>query len=52
MKPANQTPEEGRKAVRNLTKGLDVVAKPIKSAISPIDNSQKAQQQRMNKRRP
>ncbi len=52
MKPANQTPEEGRKAVRNLTKGLDVVAKPIKSAISPIDNSPKAQQQRMNKRRP
>jgi hypothetical protein len=52
MKPVNQTPEEGRKAVRNLTKGLDVVAKPIKSAISPIDNSKKAQQERLNKRRP
>jgi hypothetical protein len=52
MKPANQTPEEGREAVRKVTRALDTVAIPAKKILSPIDNSKKAQQQRMNKRRP
>jgi hypothetical protein len=52
LKPTNQTPGEEKKAVSGITKGLDVVAKPIKSALSPADNSQKAQQQRVNKYRP
>jgi hypothetical protein len=52
MKPANQTPEQEKKAVGSITKGLDVVAKPIKSILSPVDNSKKAQQERIGKRRP
>jgi hypothetical protein len=52
MKPANQTPEQAKKAVGNITRGLDVVAKPIKSILSPADNSKKAQQERIGKRRP
>ena len=48
LKPVNQTPEQKNKAVRNLTKGLDVVVKPIKNflRVSPEQN-----QQMMNKRR-
>lgn len=52
MKPTNQTPEQEKKAVGSITKGLDVVAKPIKSILSPVDNSKKAQQERIGKRRP
>jgi hypothetical protein len=52
MKPSNQTPEQEKKAVGSITKGLDVVAKPIKSILSPADNSKKAQQERIGKRRP
>lgn len=51
LKPINQTPEQEKKAVGSITKGLDVVAKPIKSILSPVDNSPKAQQLRMNKYR-
>ncbi len=51
LKPTNQTPEQEKKAVGSITKGLDVVAKPIKSILSPVDNSPKAQQLRMNKYR-
>jgi hypothetical protein len=29
MKPANQTPEQAKKAVGNIARGLDVVAKPV-----------------------
>jgi hypothetical protein len=49
LKPVNQTPEQEKSAVRNLTKGLDVVAKPIKNflSVSPEQNKQM-----MNKRRP
>jgi hypothetical protein len=52
LKPTNQTPQQGKAAVGNITRGLDVVAKPIKSILSPADNSQKAQQQRIDKYRP
>ena len=33
MKHRNQTPEQKDKAVRNLTRAMDVVAKPVKGAI-------------------
>jgi hypothetical protein len=52
IKPINQTPEQAKTAVGNITRGLDLVAKPIKSVLSPVDNSQNAQNQRMNKLRP
>ena len=53
LKPKGQTPEEGKKAVSNLTKAMDVVAKPVKSAakavlgVGPEKNAAM-----MNKRRP
>lgn len=52
LKPTNQTPAQGKAAVGNITRGLDVVAKPIKSILSPANNSPKAQQQRIDKYRP
>lgn len=52
LKPTNQTPAQGKAAVGNISRGLDVVAKPIKSIISPANNSAKAQQQRIDKYRP
>jgi hypothetical protein len=52
IRPINQTPEQAKTAVSNITRSLDVVAKPIKSILSPVNNSQDAQNQRMNKRRP
>ena len=33
LKPVGQTPAEGQAAVQRLTRGMDVVAKPVKSAI-------------------
>jgi hypothetical protein len=49
MKPANQTPEQAKKAVGNITRGLDVVAKPVKGLLSV---GPKKNQQMINKRRP
>ena len=49
MKPANQTPEQAKKAVGNITRGLDVVAKPVKGLLSV---GPKTNQQMINKRRP
>ena len=49
MKPANQTPEQEKKAVGNITRGLDVVAKPVKGLLSV---GPKKNQQMINKRRP
>ena len=42
MRSPNQTPEEKEKAVRNLTKAMDVVAKPIKSVLSVGDEKNEA----------
>ena len=36
MKHRNQTPEQKDKAVRNLTKAMDVVAKPVKAAAKAV----------------
>ncbi len=36
MKPVGQTPEQGAKAVSNLTKAMDKVAKPIKTGIKAV----------------
>ena len=36
MKHRNQTPEQKDKAVRNLTKAIDVVAKPVKAAAKAV----------------
>ena len=36
MKPVGQTPEQGAKAVSNLTKAMDKVAKPIKAGIKSV----------------
>jgi len=49
LKPANQTPEQEKKAVGSIAKGLNVVAKPVKDFLSvgPEKN-----QQMINKRRP
>ena len=33
LKPVGQTPEQGKKAVRDLTRAIDTVAKPVKSAV-------------------
>ena len=33
MKPVGQTPEQANQAVRNLTRAMDKVAKPVKSAV-------------------
>jgi len=53
LKPKGQTPEEGKKAVGNLTKAMDVVAKPVKGAVKAVlsvgDEKNAAM---MNKRRP
>jgi hypothetical protein len=49
MKSPSQTPEQEKKAVRNLTKAMDVVAKPVKSFLNVGD---KKNQEMMNKRRP
>jgi hypothetical protein len=49
MKPANQTPEQAKKAVGNITRGLDVVAKPVKDFLNV---GPKTNQQMINKRRP
>lgn len=49
MKSPKQTPAQEKKAVGNLTKAIDVVAKPVKSFLSVGD---KKNQEMMNKRRP
>jgi hypothetical protein len=49
MKSPSQTPAQEKKAVRDLTKAMDVVAKPIKSFVNVGD---KKNQEMMNKRRP
>lgn len=49
MKSPKQTPAQEKKAVRDLTKTMDVVAKPVKSFLSVGD---KKNQEMMNKRRP
>jgi hypothetical protein len=36
MKHRNQTPQQRDKAVRNLTKAMDVVAKPVKAAAKAV----------------
>jgi len=36
LKPKGQTPEEGKEAVRRLTNTMDVVAKPVKSAVKAV----------------
>ena len=52
LKPVGQTPEEGKKAVGNLTKAMDTVAKPVKSAakavlgVSPEKNAAMMQKRR------
>ena len=51
LKPVGQTPTQEKSAVQNLTRNIDVVAKPIKAALSPADNSRKAQLDRLNKYR-
>jgi hypothetical protein len=42
MKPVGQTPEQGEKAVRDLTRAMDTVAKPIKSAVKSVKSSVKS----------
>ena len=49
MKRRDQTPAQEKKAVRDLTKAMDVVAKPVKSFLNVGD---KKNQEMMNKRRP
>ena len=53
LKPKGQTPEQGKEAVRNLTRAMDVVAKPVKSAAKAVlgvgDEKNEAMK---NKRRP
>ena len=49
MKSPNQTPKQKEKAVRDLTKAMDVVAKPIKSVLSVGDKKNEAMK---NKRMP
>ena len=51
LKPVGQTPAQEKSAVQNLTRNIDVVAKPIKAVLSPADNSRKAQLDRLNKYR-
>jgi len=52
LKPAGQTAEQGKKAVGNLTKAMDTVAKPVKSAakavlgVSPEKNAAMMQKRR------
>lgn len=36
MKSRNQTPEQEKKAVRNLTKAIDTVAKPVKAGLKAV----------------
>lgn len=53
LKPVGQTPEEGKAAVQNLTRNMDVVAKPVKSAIkAALSVGPEKNQQMLNKRRP
>jgi len=53
LKPKGQTPEEGKKAVGNLTKAMDVVAKPVKSAAKAVLGvGSEKNAAMMNKRRP
>lgn len=53
LKPKGQTPEEGKKAVGNLTKAMDVVAKPVKGAVKAVLGvGDEKNAEMMNKRRP
>ena len=53
LKPKGQTPEQGKKAVRNLTKAMDTVAKPLKSAAkAALSVGDKKNEAMKNKRRP
>jgi hypothetical protein len=49
LRPAGQTPQQRDAAVGNITRGLDVVAKPIKSVLSVGPEKNK---EMMQKRRP
>ena len=48
-KISNQTPAQEKAAVGSITKGLDVVAKPVKNLLSA---GPKTNQQMIDKRRP
>jgi len=53
LKPVGQTPEEGKEAVQRLTRNIDVVAKPVKSAFKAVLSVGPEKNQKMlNKRRP
>ena len=53
LKPKGQTPEQGEEAVRNLTKAIDVVAKPAKSAVKAVVGvGDKKNREMIQKRRP
>ena len=53
LKPKGQTPEEGKKAVGNLTKAMDVVAKPVKGvAKAALSVGGEKNAAMMQKRRP
>lgn len=56
LKPVGQTPAEGQVAVQRLTRGMNVVAKPVKSAIRQAGQTLGAgsdqNKQMIDKRRP
>ena len=53
LKPAGQTPEQGKAAVSRITRGLDTVAKPVKSAVKAVVGvGDEKNRQMMQQRRP